>query len=194
METMPDWFVRLVDEIAARPDGPLAMRFYLQPMMSTFFALRDGCKDAREGKAPYFWSIFTDPLHLRDLLQDGWRSVGKIFILAAVLDVVYQLLVLHGLRPIETLLVATLLAIIPYVAFRGPVNRIARAVRRFLVAHGLLPSLCILILSANLAAGPPEVRRITPPAIHHHCPEVFAARLPEFRRLIQRHELHILLD
>jgi hypothetical protein len=138
MESMPDWLVRLWDEIAARPDGPLAMRFYLQPIMATFFAVRDGLKDARDGRPPYFWAIFTDPLHLRDLLQDGWRSVGKIFILAAVLDVTYQLLVLKGLRPIETLLIATLLAIVPYVVVRGPVNRVSRMVRRFLVAHGLL--------------------------------------------------------
>jgi hypothetical protein len=132
---MNDWFAQAWSEIAARPDGPLAMRFYLQPLMASFFAVRDGLKDARSGRPAYLWAIFSDPRHRRELIQDGWTSAGKIFILAAVLDVVYQLLVLHALRPIETVLVAVTLAILPYAALRGPVNRIARTVTRFW-AHG----------------------------------------------------------
>ena len=87
--TMNDWLHQAWQEIAARPEGPLAMRFYIQPSMSTFFAIRDGLKDARMGRPPYFWSLFTDPTHRVERLKNGWRSIGKIFILAAVLDVVY---------------------------------------------------------------------------------------------------------
>ena len=112
-------------EIAARPEGPLAMRFYMQPLMAAFFAIRDGLKDARAGRPAYFWALFTEPSHRSQLVRDGWKSVGKVFLVAVVLDVIYQLIVLHGLRPLQTLLVATLLAIVPYVAFRGPINRAA---------------------------------------------------------------------
>jgi len=124
--TVDQWFAQVWEEIAARPDGPLAGRFYLQPAMATFFAIRDGLKDARNGRPPYFWALFTDPAHRREMLRDGWKSIGKIFVIAVVLDLVYQLIVLHGLRPFETLLVATALAIVPYLVFRGPINRIAR--------------------------------------------------------------------
>ena len=58
-----------------------------------------------------------------------WRSVGKIFVLALALELVYQILVLHGLRPVQTILVATGLALVPYVLLRGPVNRLARLAR-----------------------------------------------------------------
>jgi hypothetical protein len=113
-------------EIAARPEGPLALRFYLQPAMATLFALRDGLRDARSGRPAYFWALFTDSTNRKERIRSGWKSIGKIFILATVLDLVYQVIVLHGLRPLQTMLVATSLAIVPYLLLRGPVNRVAR--------------------------------------------------------------------
>jgi hypothetical protein len=116
-------------DLAARPTGPLAMRFYLQPLMATLFALRDGFKDARNDKPPYFWALFTHPGQRSEMLRHGWKSVGKIFVLAGVLDIIYQLVVLHELHPLQTVVVAAMLAIVPYLIFRGPVNRIVRSLR-----------------------------------------------------------------
>ena len=116
-------------DLAARPTGPLAMRFYLQPLMATLFALRDGFKDARNDKPPYFWALFTHPEQRSKMLRHGWKSVGKIFVLAVVLDIIYQLFVLHELHPLQTVVVATMLAIVPYLIFRGPINRIVRSLR-----------------------------------------------------------------
>src|SRR5262249_532100 len=109
---------RMWQEIIARPDGPMALRFYLQPLMATLFAVRDGMRDARAGRPLYSWSLFTDPANRVERLRDGWRSVGKIFFMALVLDLIYELVVLKGLRPAEDLLVATALAIVPYVLIR----------------------------------------------------------------------------
>ncbi len=124
---MADVLTQMWREIVERPDGPMAFRFYLQPLMAMLFAVRDGIKDAREGRPAYFWALFTDKPHRSELLRSGWSSVGKIFILALVLDTVYQLLVFRGLRPIQGLLMSVLLALVPYVLLRGPVNRLARA-------------------------------------------------------------------
>jgi hypothetical protein len=52
--------------------------------------------------------------------------VGKVFILALVLDSIYQLAVNRGVYVLELLITATVLAIVPYVLIRGPVNRIAQ--------------------------------------------------------------------
>jgi len=52
--------------------------------------------------------------------------VGKIFILALVLDVAYQIYVLHFIYPGEAIVVALALAILPYLILRGLVTRIAR--------------------------------------------------------------------
>jgi hypothetical protein len=121
-----DYLARLWDEIATRPDGPMAFRFYLQPVMSMVYAIRSGLKDAREHKPPYFWALFTDPSHRAELIRDGWKSVRNVFILAIVMDVIYQIVVLKGLRPVEGLIISVVLAIVPYVLVRGPVNRLAR--------------------------------------------------------------------
>jgi len=123
---MDDIIARFWQEITARPDGPLAMRFYLQPLMATLFAVRDGLKDARAGKPPYFYGLLTHPEQRREMLRDGWGSVGKIFGIAIVLDLLYQFIVLKGFRPVETLVVAIVLALVPYILLRGPANRLAR--------------------------------------------------------------------
>src|SRR5262245_54788832 len=114
------------NEIAARPEGPLALRFYLQPLLATFFAIRDGLKDARSNRPPYFWALFTHSTDRKELLRHGWQSVGKIFIGAMAIDLVYQAIVLHGFRPLQAIVVAAMLAIAPYVTLRGPANRAAR--------------------------------------------------------------------
>ena len=64
------------------------------------------------------------------MLKDGWKSVGKVFVLALILDVVYQIIVTRFVYPGEALVTAVLLAIVPYVLLRGPVNRIARTTSR----------------------------------------------------------------
>jgi hypothetical protein len=127
---MDDTPTRIWQEIAARPDGPMALRFYLQPLMSALLATRDGLKDAKTGTPPYFWAVFTQPDHRRELIRNGWKSIGKIFIFAVVLDLIYQFMVLGGFRPLEGLIVSIVLAIVPYVLIRGPVNRLVRSVRR----------------------------------------------------------------
>jgi hypothetical protein len=127
---MEDTFARVFSDLFARLDGPLHFRFLFQPVMALIFATRDGLKDAREGRPAYFWSLFTEPDLRRDLLRDGWKSISKVFIIATVLDLIYQIIVLRWFYPFETLIVAVMLALIPYVLVRGPVNRIKRNLRR----------------------------------------------------------------
>jgi len=106
------------------------MRFYLQPLMAIFFAVHDGLDDARTGRPAYFWAVCTAPGHRREMIQDGWKSIGKIFIVSLILDTVYALIVFHQIRPLQTVLIATLLATLPYVLVRGPINRVARMMRK----------------------------------------------------------------
>jgi hypothetical protein len=58
------------------------------------------------------------------MLQNLWRIAGKVFVVALVLDVVYQLIVLHWIYPVETLIVATILALVPCMVVRAVGNRI----------------------------------------------------------------------
>ena len=86
---MEDVLSRVWENLIGRGGGPLALRLILQPTMAVILAIRAGLKHAREGRTPYFWSILSNPAHRHDLLQEGWKDVGKVFILTAVLDVIY---------------------------------------------------------------------------------------------------------
>lgn len=123
---MDHMWERVGTQLIARVSGPMKFRLVLQPCMAAFFAIRSGLADAKAGKPPYFWSILSDPHQREGLLKDGWKSVGKVFILAVVLDVVYQIIELHFVYPGEALIVAFILAIVPYLALRGLVTRFAR--------------------------------------------------------------------
>ena len=119
-------WTRLIGNLADRVSGPLNLRLFVQPMMACIFATLSGLKDAKAGKPPYGWALASDPLHRAEMLKDGWKSVGKVFVLALVLDVGYQFYVSRMVYPGEAILVALFLAIVPYLIVRGLVNRIAR--------------------------------------------------------------------
>ena len=121
---MDNFLTSFIADLIGHMDGPMHFRLYLQPLMATAFAIRDGRKDAREGRPPYGWALLTDAEHRRYLLRDGWKGISRVFALAYVFDLVYQYIVLQGLRPLQALLTAILLALVPYVLLRGPVNRL----------------------------------------------------------------------
>jgi len=123
---MEDLLTRIFENLIDRVSGPMKFRLILQPLMATIFAVRSGLKDAKEGRPAYFWALFTDSVHRRGMLRDGWKSVGKVFVIAIIIDLVYQLIVFRWFYPVEALLVAAILAFVPYLLIRGPVNRIAR--------------------------------------------------------------------
>ena len=52
---------RVWQNLLDRPGGPMVFRFFLQPIMATIAALRDGLKDARTGRAPFLWTVLTNP-------------------------------------------------------------------------------------------------------------------------------------
>jgi hypothetical protein len=126
---MDEMLTRVWENLIGRVHGPLTFRFIIQPLIACMFAVRAGWKDARAGRAPYFWAIFTNPAHRHELLRQGWKDVGKVFVLAIVLDVIYQLIVLRWVYPGEALIIACVLALVPYLLVRGPVTRVARLSR-----------------------------------------------------------------
>ena len=127
---MDEMLARLWENLGGRIGGPLSFRLLLQPTIAVVLAIKAGLADAQAGKPPYLWSMLTNADDRRDLLRSGWKSVAKVFIMALVIDVVYQLIVARWVYPLESLIVAFILAVVPYLLVRGPVNRIASAGRR----------------------------------------------------------------
>jgi hypothetical protein len=111
--------------IVARPGGPMTFRFVLQPAMAGIAALHDGVTDARLGRSPYLYAIIRGIEGRGSRLWEGVVSTAKILILGIVMDIVYQLTFLGMFHPAESVLIAIVLAFVPYALLRGPIKRIA---------------------------------------------------------------------
>jgi hypothetical protein len=123
---MDEILQRVWDNLIGRTSGPMNFRLILQPTVAIVIAIRAGLNDAREGRPAFFWADLWNRSSRSEMLQHVRKDVGKVFIIAAVLDSVYQLIVHRGVYVLELLITATVLAIVPYVLVRGPVNLIAR--------------------------------------------------------------------
>jgi hypothetical protein len=124
--SMVDIPSRIFGDLVGRTHGPMNFRIILQPLMAIIFAVLDGRKDARHGRPPFLRAMFADPEHRRGLLRSGWKSVRKVFVIALILDAVYQYTKLRWFYPGEALVTAFVLAIVPYILLRGLVNRLTR--------------------------------------------------------------------
>ena len=113
-------------ELTGRVDGPMSFRLVIQPLVATFLGVRAGMRDARVGAPIYGWSLISNPAHRRDLAHDGWKDIGKVFILAVVLDIVYELIVFRELHLGQPMIMGLVLVLPAYLLTRGPVNRLLR--------------------------------------------------------------------
>jgi hypothetical protein len=117
---------RFSADLVGRVTGPMTFRLVLQPLMATLLAVRAGIRDARQDIPPYLSGLVGNPEMRRALARDGFKDVGRVFGLAVLLDLIYQVVMLRWIYPGETVVVATLLALVPYVLVRGPVTRLVR--------------------------------------------------------------------
>ena len=107
----------------------MMFRFILQPTMAVIAAVRDGVKDARLGRTPYVWALIhgvRGPEGRGARLWEGIISTARIVILGVVMDIIYQWRVLGTFYPVQSAVIAVLLAFVPYLLLRGPFERIAR--------------------------------------------------------------------
>ncbi len=130
MDAISEFLNRSVEQLLGRASGPLHFRLILQPIVATTLAIRAGIRDAREGQPAFLWTVLTDSAGRRRMVQSGWKDIGKIFILATALDTVYQIVVLRAFYPGQTLIVAVVVALLPYALLRGPATRLTRVFHR----------------------------------------------------------------
>ena len=130
MDAIWDFIVRGAEGLIGRLDGPLHFRLVVMPTVVTFLALRAHRRDVREGRPTRLGAFFTDPAARTRLSRSALKDIGRVFIVAVVMDTAYQLWVFRWVYPMQLLIVAVACAIVPYVLVRGPITRIARRFRR----------------------------------------------------------------
>jgi hypothetical protein len=111
------------EQLLGRASGPLHLRLLITPTIVTILAIRAGMKDARAGHSTF---LSADPAERKELVRSGWKDIGRVFVLAIVLDTVYQLMFLRAFYVVQALIVAVLLAIVPFALFRNLVSRLMR--------------------------------------------------------------------
>jgi hypothetical protein len=124
---------RFWSDIVDRLHGPMTFRFYLQPAMALVAAIPDGIRDARAGHKAFFWSALWDSTATTGRLKEGVSSIARVILLGLSMDVIYQLRALEEFYPAEAVMMAILLAVIPYFIFRWIVEHVARW---WLAPHG----------------------------------------------------------
>ena len=121
---MDEFFSRVWEDFVGRIDGPMKLRLIVQPMVACILAIRAGLRDVREGRPPLFWALAFHPDQRRPLLRQAWKDAGTVFLVGALLDVVYQIVALHTVYVGEAIVVAVLIVVIPYAVVRAAVARV----------------------------------------------------------------------
>lgn len=130
MNGLEDYVARDWDMLIGREHGPLAFRLILQPLVAALLAVRAGLRDAQTGERPFGWTVATDPVRRKDLLLAGWSDVARLFVIAVIVDAIYQAIVFRAFYPGQALIVAAFVAFPSYFLLRGLTNRIARHLGR----------------------------------------------------------------
>ena len=130
MDTFLQMLSLFFEELGGRASGPLNFRLVVMPTMAALFGVRAGLRDARDRKPTFVWGILTLPVERAAAFRSAVKDVGKVLVMAVIMDTAYQIIALRGLRLAQVLVVAVACAIVPYVLVRGPVTLIARTIRR----------------------------------------------------------------
>jgi len=92
--------------------------------MSLIYATLAGVRDAKAGNPPFLSALISGKADRKQLLKELWKDVGKVFILAVIMEGIFEIIEFKTIHPLEILRVSFWLAIVPYLIFRGPVERI----------------------------------------------------------------------
>ena len=127
---MGEFLTRVWENLLGRVHGPLTFRLILQPLTAAVIATRAGIKDARKGHPAYGWALLANPVTRKELLREGWKEVARVFFFALLVDLFYEVIVLRRIYLGESLIVAAVLALLPYPLIRTAVNLVIRCFGR----------------------------------------------------------------
>ena len=140
MDSIQHMFSHGVEQLLGRAGGPLHFRLLIMPIVVSVLATMAGLKDARQGQPAFMWAMFTNAADRPRLLRSAWKDIGKVFLVALVLDTAYQLIFLKSYSVVQTLIVAVACAIVPYILIRSPVGRFMRGYYRSLTSADQVPT------------------------------------------------------
>jgi hypothetical protein len=119
MEDMSFW-----EGLVRGLSGRGQFRLILQPTMALLLGLRLGIADAKAGKAPFLFRLFTTRHERLALFKHSLTEAALPLMLALLMDGILQYLAFHHVRPMQAVVVGALLVWLPFTITRGLTNRI----------------------------------------------------------------------
>ena len=116
---MTEIFSRVLTNLIERTEGPLDFRVIMQPLMAGILAIRATLRHTGEIRPPFLSDLVHRSVHRGEFIRESWRDIARVFFFALILDLIYQLIELRTVYPLESIIVAVVLAIIPYLLIRG---------------------------------------------------------------------------
>jgi hypothetical protein len=148
LDLIRDVFSRGSEQMLGRVSGPLNLRLLITPTIAVLFAIRAGLRDARERRPPFLWQAVTQPEERKRLRRSWWKDLGRMIIVVAVMDALYQFSLFRMFYLAQTLILIVVLAMAPYAVARSITNCLARG---FIGRKGGTPQ-----PPADPASGNPE--------------------------------------
>lgn len=121
---MDETTLRVWHDLVARTTGPMWFRLIIQPLVAVYFGVRAGLSNARAARGPD-QAVDAAAPDRKALLHQALRDVGKMFLVGVGLDVVFQLIALRTVYPMEALVVGFFLVAVPYQIVRSLVAAVA---------------------------------------------------------------------
>lgn len=90
---------RGLENLIARSEGLMSFRLIVQPTVAILFAIRAGLRGARNGQPPFLWTVFSNASHRHELLHQGWKDVGTVFVVSLILDSTIRSLCIRAFTP-----------------------------------------------------------------------------------------------
>jgi hypothetical protein len=112
-------------DVAQRFTAPGRFRFVLQPTLAIVMGVRGGLADARAGNTPYLFGLLFGAGRLKDLMRSGVAAIGTLLAMGIILDLAYQLVIVHSVHPGAALAVGPILICTPYALARALTTRAA---------------------------------------------------------------------
>ena len=115
-----------LDDLPKRLAGPGRFRFILQPLTAIILGILGGRADARAGRLPYLYGIFSNRKLRGNLIKTGFSTIANLLLMGILLDLISQRLILGVAYPVPALIVGPVLIVEPYAVARSLSNRFAR--------------------------------------------------------------------
>jgi len=126
---MNDPLIGPIERFLARLNGPMNVRFIVQPVMAMLLGARDGVHDAREGEPPFLWNVCMHAETRREQCKACLKRLAIPLIVATVIDAIVQYMLFQRIRFLGAMFMGVLVMGVPYLLAREVANRVVSAHR-----------------------------------------------------------------